>query len=206
MTLNKNDLERSGQQMRVVGITGGVGSGKSEVLRYLHDGCGAVICQMDETAKMLQMKGTKCYERIVKAFGTEIIGPDGELNRESLAEQVFSSDEKLDVLNGIVHPEVIRWVRDDIAGKEKEEVGIYVVESALLPEVGAEICSEIWYIYAPVSVRRERLRKSRGYTDEKISSMIAAQPSEEEFRKISSAVIDNGGAFGNTVRQIGELL
>lgn len=192
--------------MKVIGITGGVGSGKSEVLTYLHDGCGAVICQMDETAKMLQRKGTGCYDSIVKAFGPEIVGPDGELDRKSLAEQVFSSQEKLDVLNGIVHPEVIRWVRDDIARKEKEGVGIYVVESALLPDVGAEICSEIWYIYAPVSVRRERLRQSRGYTDEKISSMIASQPSEEEFRKISSAVVDNGGAFENTVRQIGELL
>lgn len=192
--------------MKVIGITGGVGSGKSEVLAYLHDGCGAVICQMDETAKMLQRKGTECYGNIVKAFGPEIVGPDGELDRKSLAEQVFSSQEKLDVLNGIVHPEVIRWVRDDTARKEKEGVGIYVVESALLPDVGAEICSEIWYIYAPVSVRRERLRQSRGYTDEKISSMIASQPSEEEFRKISSAVVDNGGAFENTVRQIGELL
>ena len=74
------------------------------------------------------------------------------------------------------------------------------------PMWGAELCDELWYIYVREEVRRERLKASRGYTDEKISSMIASQPMEEEFRKSCSVVIDNSGTFENTMRQIGDRL
>ena len=192
--------------MKVLGITGGVGSGKSEVFNYLREAYGAVVCQMDETAKRLQEKGTGCFRKIAEAFGPEIIGADGELDRKKLGARVFSDPEQLRLLNSIVHPEVLRSVSADIRKHTEEGTPLYVVEAALLPDVGGELCDEIWYIYVSEEVRRERLKASRHYPDEKITDMIASQPSEETFRRACTAVIDNSGPFENTERQIGERL
>lgn len=192
--------------MKVLGITGGVGSGKSEVLRYLEDVYHAHVCQMDGTAKQIQKPGTECFCRIVDHFGSRVIGKDGALDRVKLGSIVFSDAEELEALNGIVHPEVIRWVKQDIMDKKAQGVNLYVVEAALLPEVGAELCDELWYIYAREDVRRERLKSSRGYTDEKITRMIASQLGEEQFRSACAAVIDNSGDFEDTKRQLGERL
>ncbi len=193
--------------MRILGVTGGIGSGKSRILCYLQEAYGAVISPLDDVARLLQKKGQFCFQRIVGTFGREIVGTDGELDREKLAAFVFASPEKLAVLNGIVHPEVKQWVRKDISQKAKEHIRLYVVESALFPNVEyGDICQEMWYIYAKESIRCRRLQESRGYTEEKIRGIIQAQPSEEAFRKICTAVIDNNGDFENTKKQIGELL
>lgn len=192
--------------MKVLGITGGVGSGKSRVLEYLSKSYGAVICQMDETARNLQKKGTRCYDRIVDVFGPDVLGRDGELDRNALGRVVFARREKLRQLNDIMHPEVLREVRHDIQRRASEGIKLYVVEAALLPDVGKELCDEIWYIYARENVRRQRLKESRAYTDEKISQMIASQPREESFRAVCSTVIDNSGEFEDTKKQIGDKL
>ena len=172
--------------MKVIGITGGVGSGKSEVLKFLEQEYGAVVCQMDEVAKQIQKKG--------------------ELDRMKLGSCVFADEKKLQRLNDIVHPEVLEWVRKDILKKKEECCSYYIVEAALLPEVGKELCDELWYIYTDEAVRRERLKSSRHYTDEKITRMIASQPVEEVFRKACTVVIDNSGDFEATKRQIGDRL
>lgn len=192
--------------MRVIGITGGVGSGKSEVLRYLKEAHGAWVCQMDETAKELQRKGTTCFRCIVEHFGERVVSAEGELDRAALSGIVFSDERELQALNEIVHPEVIRQVRGDIEEKRAQGLEFYVVEAALLPDVGRELCDELWYIYTEEKVRRERLKASRGYTDERITQMIASQPGEERFRSACTAVIDNSGDFEDTKRQIGERL
>lgn len=192
--------------MKVIGITGGVGSGKSEVLQYLEQEYGAYVCQMDETARNLQKSGTECFRKIVEHFGEAVVGRDGELDRGRLGGIVFSDEEELKALNSIVHPQVLRWVREDIARRAEEGVGLYIVESALLTEVGTELCGELWYIYAEESVRRRRLKASRGYTDEKITQMIQSQPAEDRFRAACTAVIDNSGSFEETKREIGERL
>lgn len=192
--------------MKVLGITGGVGSGKSEVLNFLREQYGAFVCQMDETAKTLQKKGTGCFEQIVETFGRDIVAADGELDRKKLGSVVFQDPDGLRALNRIVHPAVIRSVSQEIEQKRKEGKPLFVVEAALLPDVGADLCDEIWYIYVKENVRRERLKKSRGYTDRQIDRMMASQPSEQKFRDCSSAVIDNSGPFEDTKMQIGEML
>ncbi len=192
--------------MKVLGITGGVGSGKSKVLNYLREEYGASVCQMDETARELQRRGTPCFERIVREFGREVVGEDGELDRAALGKIVFEDAGKLERLNEIVHPEVLLKVRRDIREKAKENVRLYVVEAALLPVAGRELCDELWYVYVDERVRRERLSRSRGYTEEKTTQMIASQPGEEIFRKACTVVIDNSGTFEDTKRQIGENL
>lgn len=193
--------------MRVLGVTGGIGSGKSQVLRYLQEAYGAVVSPLDDVARQLQKKGEPCFRRIVDAFGREMVGTDGELDREKLAAFVFANPEKLEVLNGIVHPAVKQWVREDISKKEKEQIRLYVVESALFPKVEyGDICEEMWYIYTEEQIRFRRLQESRGYTKEKIRSILRAQPPEDAFRGICTAVIDNSGDFEHTKEQIGELL
>lgn len=192
--------------MKVLGITGGVGSGKSLVLEYLKEEYGAYICQMDETAKELQKSGTECFREIVRHFGTEIVGSDGELDRAKLGGIVFAEEEKLKKLNEIVHPAVLEHVRRDIEEKAGTGVKLYVVEAAVLTDVFRDLSDELWYIYVREEIRRERLKASRGYTDERITRMIASQPAEEVFRETCDVVIDNSGDFEETKRQIGERL
>ncbi len=193
--------------MKVLGITGGVGSGKSLVLEYMQREYGAVVCQLDEVAKELQRKGQPCYDRIVATFGTEILLPDKELDRGKLAGIVFQDEEKLKQLNKIVHPEVKRHVGRLVSEEKEKKTGMCVIEAALLPTAGyEEICDEIWYIFAEEAVRRARLKASRGYTDERVTAMIQAQPAEDVFRRACTAVIDNSGSFEDTKKQIGELL
>ena len=192
--------------MKVLGITGGVGSGKSLVLEYLKKEYGAYICQMDETAKELQKSGTECFREIVRHFGTEIVGSDGELDRARLGGIVFAEEEELKKLNEIVHPAVLEHVRLDIEEKAGTGVKLYVVEAAVLTDVFRDLSDELWYIYVREEIRRERLKASRGYTDERITRMIASQPAEEVFRETCDVVIDNSGDFEETKRQIGERL
>jgi len=139
--------------MKVIGITGGVGSGKSAVLAWMEQEYGACICQMDEVAKQLQKKGTECFKKIVDEFGDAVVGEDGELDRKELGKMVFSSAEKLQCLNAIVHPAVLKWVQKDIVEKRKQGKPLYVVEAALLTDTGRELCDEMWYIYAREEVR-----------------------------------------------------
>lgn len=193
--------------MKVIGITGGVGSGKSAVLTYLNTKYGAVICQLDDVAKKLQKKGTHCYQSIIEAFGEQILAPSGELDRKALGKIVFQNEEQLQKLNAIVHPEVKRVVQEEIAKREEELNPLFVIEAALLPTAGYEkICDEMWYIYTEESVRRERLKCSRGYTEEEITNMMQSQPEEFVFRQLCDVVLDNSGSFEETKKQIGELL
>lgn len=193
--------------MKILGITGGVGSGKSEVLKFLQEAYGAAVSPLDDVARQLQQKGQPCFERIAEAFGRDMLGADGELDRGKLAGAVFSDPERLALLNAIVHPEVRRWVEQDIFQKEREGVRLYVVESALFPDVDyGDLCEEMWYIYAEEPVRYRRLAQSRGYTEDRTRGMIQAQPPETAFRRICTAVIDNSGPFENTKKQIGELI
>ena len=193
--------------MKVIGITGGVGSGKSQVLGYLEKIYKAKVCQLDEVAKELQKRGKPCFQKIVETFGEQVVGEDGELNRPVLSSIVFQDAGKLEMLNEIVHPQVKVEVTRQIIEEQKKDTPLFVIESALLPEAGYEdICQEMWYIYTKEAIRRERLKASRGYSDERITRMIASQNSEELFREVCTHVIDNSGDFKDTEKQIGEIL
>lgn len=192
--------------MKVLGITGQAGSGKSEILEFLQEEYGAAVCQMDQVARNLQRRGTDCFIKIVQQFGNEIVGEDGELDRAVLARIVFQDALSLRKLNDIVHPGVLAWVKSDMEQKKRKGEALYVVESALLPDVGYDLCDEIWYIRVSEDVRRERLKASRGYTDERVTAMIESQPGEDVYLAVSSAVIDNSGTLENTKRQIGDRL
>ena len=191
--------------MKKIGITGGVGSGKSLVLDYLQEEYDAFICQADLVAHKIEEPGQPCYQKIVEEFGEEILLEDKSINRRKLGRIVFEDKMKLERLNKIVHPEVFRTIRNLIEKEEKEGTGLFVLEAALMTEqIYRDMLDEIWYIHVEVPVRRERLKASRGYTDEKIDLMIQNQPKEEEFRRFCDREIENSMDFECTKKEIKE--
>ena len=193
--------------MKIIGITGGVGSGKSRVLSYIEKQFEAVVCQADHVAWELQEPGQKCYIEIVEHFGREIICDDGTIDRKKLGQIVFGNQEELLVLNGIMHPAVKEEILNRICNAREKGCRYFLIEAALLLEDGyKQICDEMWYIYTDEVTRRLRLKESRQYTDEKIDAIMASQLSEEIFRKECQIVIDNSGDFEDTCYQIDEAM
>nr|MBQ8252870.1 dephospho-CoA kinase [Lachnospiraceae bacterium] len=192
--------------MILIGITGGVGSGKSEVLGYVQKEYNAHVLLADEVANKLKEPGMPCFAPVVECLGKEIIGEDGEIDRVKMASAIFSDPNKLERINAIIHPEVRRYILQVIQEKREDgETDFFFLEAALLIEEHYdEIVDEMWYIYADENVRRERLKISRNYSEEKITSIMSRQMSEQKFREFCSVVIDNSGDFEETKKQIDE--
>lgn len=190
--------------MKVLGITGGVGAGKSTILSYLDQKYSARVIQADEVGKRLQQSGGECLRRIAEVFGSSILLLDGSLNRAALADIVFADKEKLAVLNEIMHPAVKTYIVHELEREKKKKRALCVIEAALLPEDGYEqICDEIWYIYTKPGVRMKRLAAARGYSDEKTRQIMDNQPEDAVYRKKCKFVIDNSGDIvENTYEQI----
>lgn len=177
-----------------IGITGGVGTGKSEALAYLKDKYGAVILLADEAARMLEEKGRPCYNNLVKVFGVDILDEAGEIDKKKFADIIFSDSENVKKVNGIIHPAVKEYILNRMALEEKDGCRIFILEAALLIENGyGEILDELWYIHTFPEVRAKRLRESRGYSDEKIRDIMSHQLSEKEFIAGCDRVIENNG-------------
>ena len=189
--------------MKVIGVTGGVGAGKSEVLGYIAEHWNATVVEADEVGYLVMRPGKACYSAIVDLFGTEIVKEDQTLDREQIAKIVFEDKEMLAKMNGIVHPAVKEYIKKAIKREEENETNIFIVEAALLIEDKYdEICDELWYIYTSEENRRARLKQSRGYSDEKISEMFESQLCENEYRRHCKVVIDNNGTTEETIAQV----
>ncbi|MGI6006178.1 MAG: dephospho-CoA kinase [Ruminococcus sp.] len=189
--------------MKIIGITGGVGSGKSEVIRYLERRENVQVLLADEAGHLLMKKGNSCYQPVLKLFGDKAMKSDGELDRQAIAAVVYQDESALKKLNGIIHPAVRVYIESQIEKAREDRKAYFFLEAALLLEEHYdEICDEVWYIYAREDIRRERLMKSRNYTMEKIGQIMANQLSEQEFARRCDAVIDNSGDFEKTKREI----
>lgn len=191
--------------MKVLGITGGVGSGKTTVLDYLDRMYGARIIQADQAAHFLQEPGQDCYDKITEAFGEGILNEDYTINREKLSGIVFGDRQKLEKLNKLVHPAVKEYIVSEIKlEKERKKVPFLVIEAALLIEDRYdEICDNIWYVFAPEEVRIQRLCRSRGYSRGRAKAIMRNQLTEEAFRLNSQFVVDNStDIVDNTYEQI----
>lgn len=194
--------------MRVIGITGGVGSGKSSVLKLLKERFNAYILIADDIAKETMCRGNAGYEQVVEMFSEDILDKDKNIDRTKLATIVFHNENKRIVLNSIIHPLVKKIILNKI--NELKIAGTYdyvFVEAALLIEDHYDvICDELWYIYVPADIRRQRLKDSRGYSDEKIDSVFKSQLNEEAYKKACINVIDNSKDIEDTMSQIEKLL
>lgn len=189
--------------MKVIGITGGVGAGKSRILDILSREYGAYVIQADQVAKTLEEPGQPGYQRLVGEFGGRILAEDASIDRAALADLIFHDESALLRVNDIIHPLAWQRIREMIRNSPAE---LIAVEAALFNENSRTICDELWYVDTSEENRVERLLKNRGYSREKSMGMIQSQPSRETFLSLADRVIDNNGTPEDVQRQIRQIL
>lgn len=194
--------------MKVYGITGGAGTGKSELIKMLQQNFGGCVIMSDEVARELMQKGNISYQLIVEYFGRDILMDDGEIDRKKLADHVFNNKEALEKLNSMTHPYVKEEIRKLIAEAEASgECRFVALESAILLECGYEdICDEFWYVYTKPEIRRQRMKETRNYSDEKVDSVMRNQQPDEVFFEQCSFVIKNNTTLSDVYAQLKEKL
>ena len=148
--------------------------------------------------------GREAYKPLVDLLGEGVLDLDGKIIKEKMASKIFADNELLTQVNEIVHPAVRRFVEKAIYdAKDKQDIELLFIEAALLIEAGYEtIVDELWYIYATIDVRTKRLMENRGYTLQKVNSIMEKQLSEEEFKAHAHFVIDNSGEIAKAYEQI----
>lgn len=179
--------------MKVIGITGGVGAGKSTVVGILEQHFQTEYLHCDVIAHEVMEPDGSAYPELIRVFGEEILNEDKTVNRSRLYEEAFEKADRVEELNACVHPKVRISVEERLETLRKVSfTGLVLIEAALLIEAGyKEICDELWYVYAPEDVRRARLKANRGYTDEKVDSIMEEQASEQLFFSECDFVIYN---------------
>ncbi len=196
------------KKMLFVGITGGVGAGKTEILKYIKAHYKCEIYLADEVAHLVKLPGTECFKALVRLLGEDVLGRDGQIDKGVMAGKIFADADILEQVNEIVHPAVREYLLQQLeVARRSGEVELFFVEAALLIEAGyGPLVDEMWYIYADREVRAKRLREARGYSEEKIAQIMRNQLSEEEFREGCDFVIDNSGDLADSYRQIDKKL
>lgn len=191
-------------KLRFIGITGGIGAGKSEILSYIGKHYKCEIYLADEVAHEVKKPGTDCYRALIALLGEDIADSGGQIDRRKMSEKIFADSALLEQVNEIIHPAVKTYLLEHLKqARSGGEAELFFVEAALLIECGyGQLVDEMWYIYANEAVRRARLRQSRGYSEEKIESIMSKQLSEQRFRENCDFVIDNSGSLADSYRQI----
>ena len=182
--------------MRVIGLTGGIGSGKSTVVRRLAE-LGAVTIDADKLGHETYLPGTQGFAAVVDAFGKDIVAADGTIDRRALGAKVFAAPAALATLNAIVHPLIAESIRRRVGemrtAGEKRPV---VVEAAVLIEAGwRTLVEEVWVVVAPPEIAIDRLARDRGLDREEAARRIAAQLTNEGRTAGADVVIANDGSF-----------
>ena len=190
-----------------VGLTGGIGSGKSEVSRRLA-ARGAVILDADVASREVVAPGTPGLARIAEAFGPEVIGPDGALDRERLGAIVFADPAQRERLNAIVHPLVREWMRaGDQAAADSGRDGLVVVHDVpLLAEGGRRGDFDLVVVVdVPPELQVERLVSQRGMAADQARARMAAQATRQQRLAVADIVIGNSGSLADLDRRVAEV-
>jgi dephospho-CoA kinase len=186
-----------------VGLTGGIGSGKSEVSRRLA-ARGAVLIDADQISRQMVEPGTSGLAEIVTEFGPDVLLPDGSLNRPRLGEIIFGDPARREKLNAIIHPRV--RARSQELEDAAEESAIVVQDVPLLTENNlVSLFDLVVVVDVPTRIQLDRLVKNRDMTREQAKSRIEAQASRADRLAIASIVIDNSGSLAELDRQVGDL-
>lgn len=188
----------------VIGITGGIGSGKSYILSIMEKQFGCLVLEADRIAQKLEQPSGVCFPAILQLFGREILDFYGKIDRQKLGGIVFSDRKKLEQLNQIVHPAVKETIqkRIQLSQAEEPERNIVIEAALLLEDHYDKICDRIWYIYSDIEIRKKRLKELRGYSDEKIATVIKNQLSEEIFKERCDSIIFNDTTEEELIKQI----
>lgn len=222
-------MMRNKDEMLILGLTGGIGCGKTAVLTILKEEYDAYIIEADRLAHELMEPGKTVYQGIVDAFGMEVlmdtdidisapaegdaVTDNGQstvnrsIDRKKLGDIVFHDKDKLALLNSISHPlvkeEILRRIEEQKdAGKK-----LFVIEAALLIQDGYKsICDKMCYVYADLDVRISRLCEYRGFTKERAQAVIDSQESEVFYLEACDYKIDNSGSIENTKKDLKHIL
>ena len=191
--------------MLVIGLTGSIGTGKSEAAGLL-EALGASLISADQVGHEAYSPNTEAWEQVVAAFGGGILQGDGEINRRELGAIVFSDPDKLEKLNQIMHPRMARVVADKIEILRSQGVDVVVVEAALLFEAGWDsLVEEVWVTDSPEEIVIERLKQRNGLSEEEARKRISSQMDRVERLERSDFVIDNSGdmaGLGNAIKEL----
>lgn len=175
----------------IIGLTGGIASGKSTVSKMLKD-LGAHIIDADIIARKVVEKGQKAYNRIVQSFGVEILQENGELNRKKLGDIVFSDKTKLDLLNRITHPEIMSSIAEEIAIAKANEYKIIVLDAAILLELGLQdMVDSVWLVVVSRETQIERLMERDKLSLDEAECRMNSQLKNEEKIKYADQIINN---------------
>ena len=189
--------------MKVIGLTGGVGAGKSLVLTILKTKYNAEVMEADKVAHELMEPGEEGYLRIKETFGEAILNSDGTINRTALGKVIFDNESAREQINSMIHPLVWKRIRQKISASQ---AGLIVVEFAIMGEEAEDIYDEMWYVHASEEVRMRRLLKNRGYSKERSEKMIRSQASEQEYARRCDRIIENHGSVKDLEDQLAEIL
>ena len=188
--------------MRVVGLTGGIGTGKSTVSTMLRE-LGATVIDADEATRAVQARGSDGLRQLVEEFGPEILTPAGDLDRARLAEIAFRDPGARQRLNGIVHPLVRLWMAERQQEAAERGDPVVVLDIPLLFEArGAGAFETVLLVYAPEDVQLDRLVRLRGMSEDQARARIEAQLPIEEKRTLASHVIENTGDLETLRREV----
>ena len=193
--------------MFVIGLTGGIGTGKSEVSRLLNE-LGAEVIEADKVAHEAYEPGTSGWREVVEAFGEGVLDADGRIDRKALGGIVFDDDQARERLNGIIHPIVRRLLEERIAELERQGTRVAVIEVPLLVEAikqqsrWTQMLDEIWVVTAPEEEAVARVRARSGLDETAIRARIGSQATERERIEFADAIIDNGGSLEGLRREV----
>jgi len=201
MKQNKNN--RKAIKMKVIGLTGGTGSGKSIVSAFLKQN-GAYVIDADEIAHGIIAKGKPAYEELTSYFGGAILDEDRNILRKKLGSIVFTNKEKLDFLNHCTHKYIIQEIDKKIAErKQKKEDTCIVLDAPLLLEANLENrCSEIWVVFAEEEVRARRIMERDNITYQDAKNRIGSQKNWEVYRQKANLILDNSKDLEHLKRQL----
>ena len=179
--------------MLVIGLTGGIGTGKTEVSRLL-ERLGATVINADQVGHEAYTPHSEAWQEVVKAFGEDILQENGEIDRRKLGSIVFADPGQLAALNEIMHPRMAAIVKEKLRVLENQGTNVAVVEAAVLFEAGWDaLVGEVWTTESPAEKVVERLQQRNGFAPEEIRKRIASQmPSEERARRANEVILNDG--------------
>ncbi len=189
--------------MMVLGLTGGVGAGKSRILELFSHDYGAQVIQADIVARKLEDPGQPGLTGLVSLFGTGILQKDGTLDRKGFADRIFGNPEALKRVNALIHPLTWNEIKRQIRESSAE---LIVVEAALFDERSREVCQYLLYVDTQDEIRIQRLMENRGYSREKCLDIMKNQADRNDFLKLADFVIDNSGSLEESRLQIRRIL
>ncbi|MCH7707080.1 MAG: dephospho-CoA kinase [Myxococcales bacterium] len=186
--------------MRVIGLTGGIASGKSLVSQQLAER-GAVVIDADKVGHEAYRQGTETFQAVVDAFGSDIVGAAGEVDRKALGAKVFADPEARRRLEAIVWPAMRRMMEERLTELREQDTEIAVLEAALLIEADwLPLADEVWLVTASPETARRRLMERNGLTAEAAEARLRAQLSNEKRRSYADVVIENDGSLDELCR------